>query len=398
MIDNYKIKTDNEEEILFLYINYNYDINSINMDKKGIIRNIRDYILEHRINFNGNKIKLVVSGIVLCTLILNRNVKIDNNLDNNNYSYISSIIFDSDYSIKLNDYMIRNQSNKEVQDNIVEEINVNDEILESDKDDLITVHRSNGEIVQLPLDDYLIGVVAAEMPASFNKCALEAQAIVSRTYTLKLIKENKILTDNNSTQNYKDNEELKMYWGLEFDNNYNKIKEAVYNTKDIVITYDNELIDATFFSTSNGSTEDAINVWGYEIPYLKSVDSSFDINTSQYYFEQTFSYDEISELLNVGISNDTNIILYKNDSGRVSVVYLDGIAFSGVNFRNILGLRSTDFDIIKDDNSIKIITRGYGHGVGMSQYGANYLANRGYNHEQIIKYYYKDVELSNNYK
>ena len=448
MIDNYKIKNKNNEEVLFLYINYSYEFGNFNNNKRGIIKVIKDYIKEHRIDFNGTKIKLVVSGIVLCTLILSKsefnNIRYNNN-NNLGYSYVSSIVFDSDYNLKMNN-TLENEITEEVEsknieeniDKVVEDVkfekekltnvsstqnnnysskvqvnsnsNINstntvpnesnnissheNNVNSAENSTIITLYRTSGEIVQMNLNDYLVGVVAAEMPASFGIEALKTQAIVARTYTLKLLNQNKILTDNSQTQNYKDETQLRQYWEADFNKYYNKVKQAVYDTNNIVITYNNNLIDAVYHSTSNGYTEDALNVWGYNIPYLKQVDSSFDQYTTPYYKEYSYSYEQISNIIGMDVNSDTNIVIYKNNSNRVSVIYLDGIAFTGVNFRNLLNLRSADFDVIKQDNSLLFITRGYGHGVGLSQYGANYLANQGYNYSQIIKYYYTGVVVS----
>ena len=441
MIDNYKIKIDNNnEEVLFLYINYNYEFANFESKKKNIIKNIKDYIIEHKINFNGSKIKLVVSGIVLCTLILTRNDLINYKNNNLSYSYVSNIIFDSDYKLNNNEKQSEDTNFVDVQniDDIVETVYVQEEEkinnnqfvnnsnnsdsikLESNNNNktppeynnvqdsnisnnvhegsenskMITIYRTSGDILEISLNDYLVGVVAAEMPASFNKEALITQAIISRTYTLKLLEQNKLLTDDSRTQNYKSIDELKIYWGNDFNKYYTKIVDAVNISQGIVITYNDKLIDAVFHSTSNGYTEDAINVWGYDIPYLKQVDSSFDIYSTPYYRETYYSYEQLNNILGMNINFNTNIVINKNNSNRVSVIYLDGIAFTGINFRNLLGLRSADFDILKDERGALIKTRGYGHGVGLSQYGTNCLAQQGYNYEQIIKYYYKGVTLN----
>ena len=232
------------------------------------------------------------------------------------------------------------------------------------------------------------------MPASFNIEALKAQAIVARTYALKRISENKILTDTLSTQVYKDNSELKNMWGNDFNKYYNKVKESVDSTKGIVMTYNNKYIDAVYHSTSNGKTEDAIYVWGNNIPYLKSVDSSFDKNVSSYERKKEMSLEEISNILDTNITKDTIFILERNTSNRVVNVKFNDIELTGTTFRSLLGLRSTDFTIELSDSSIIITTHGYGHGVGMSQYGANEMAKSGYNYENILTHYYKGITIT----
>lgn len=357
MIDNYKIKLDNNEEILYLYINYNYEFSNFNKNKKSIINNIKDYVLKHKIRFNGNKIKLVISGIVICTLLLSHY-----NLSNNSYSYISSVVFSSNY-IKPNNIIGSN---------------------------IITINKNNS-IIQLPLNEYLIGVVAATMPINFHDEALKAQTIVSRTYTLKLI-ENKMVNMLNE-QKYFDNEELKMHWHEKYNNNYNRLKNIIYSTNNAIIKYNGKLINSVYHFVSNGYTENAYNVWGENIPYLRSVESKFDIYSDYYNNKKDILYNDISKSLGISINDKSNIVIYKNESNRVSNIYIDGIAFNGVKLRNILNLNSADYDIVKIDDGLRFITRGYGHGVGMSQFGANYLANIGYKYSDIINYYYTGIIL-----
>lgn len=269
-----------------------------------------------------------------------------------------------------------------------------EEVLPEETKIYVTVHRSNGEIIKLELNEYLIGVVAGEMPASFNKEALKVQAIIARTYVLNAINKGIQITDTVSTQKYIDKNEIKKLWGNNYNTYYNKIKDAVISTENLVVTYNDNLIECVYHSTSNGKTEDSINVWGNIFPYLQSVDSSWDKNTSSYFRTTTFTKEEISTKL--GITNiDEITIISRNESGRVDKIKVNEIIYTGVEFRNKLGLRSADFDITIKNDYIKIDTRGYGHGVGLSQYGSNEMAKLGYNYEQIIKHYYKDVNIDN---
>ena len=151
------------------------------------------------------------------------------------------------------------------------------------------------------------------------------------------------------------------------------------------------MIDAIFHSTSNGKTEDPRYVWGSDIPYLKSVDSSWDINSSSYLREDVKDLENVLNILGVS-SSDFNIES-RDESGRVSKVSVGDKSYTGVELRNLLGLRSADFDIEVIDNTIKFTTSGYGHGVGLSQYGANGMANAGYNYKDIIRHYYTGVSV-----
>ena len=233
------------------------------------------------------------------------------------------------------------------------------------------------------------------MPASFNMEALKAQSIVARTYAVNTINKNKRLTDNNSTQNYKSNDELRSMWGSNFNTYYEKVKNAVNSTKGMYLTYNGEIIDAVYHSTSNGYTEDSIYVWGNSKPYLKSVSSIYDNTNKNYLYTLYLSYEDISNKLKNSVDINTEFnILEKSSSGRVVNVEINGITYSGINIRSLLGLRSTDFNIEKTDTGINFITRGYGHGVGMSQYGANGMANHGSNYRDILLHYYTGVSIS----
>lgn len=246
--------------------------------------------------------------------------------------------------------------------------------------------------LELSLDDYLIGVLGAEMPASFNMEALKAQAIASRTYALYNLTNNTIYT-NISEQAYFDNEELKARWQDNYQIYYNKIKQAVNDTKDLVITYNNNLIKSYYYAISNGLTEDAKAVFNEEKPYIKVIDSSFDKDVNNY--EKTIIIDkkEFCKILDIEC-NEINITsVNKDQSNRVETIIINNKDYTGIDIRSLLNLRSTDFEIKENNNKIEITTKGYGHGVGMSQYGANYLANNNYSYEDILKYYYQDIEI-----
>ena len=259
----------------------------------------------------------------------------------------------------------------------------------------VTVYRTNGEIISLELEEYIVGVVGAEMPASFNIEALKTQAILARTYALKAIERGTNLTDNSSTQNYKSNNELRNMWQGNFDTYYNKIRNAVYSTEGMYLTYNGTKIEAVYHSTSNGYTENASNVWGNSFPYLVTVESPYDSLNKSFEAEEFISYLDLSSKIGMEINSLTNFnILGKTSGNRVDTIEVNGIIYSGVKFRNLLGLRSADFDIIKSDNGITFKTRGYGHGVGMSQYGANGMANNGYSYSNILSHYYRGTNLN----
>lgn len=259
---------------------------------------------------------------------------------------------------------------------------------------MVTVHRSNGMIEQIALEDYIVGVVAGEMPASFQTEALKAQALAARTYALARVDTGKILYDTDASQVYKDINQMKALWGNGFNTYYNKIRNAVNATKGEYITYNGKYIDAVFFSTSNGATEDAAAVWGNSFPYLVSVDSHWDLSVSGFQQDKVQSINVVDQLTGLNITGQSTIqILSKTPGGRINTISIDGTIFTGKHLRELLGLRSTDFDIKVENGNVTFTTRGYGHGVGMSQYGANGMAKEGYSYRGILSHYYPGTSI-----
>lgn len=250
---------------------------------------------------------------------------------------------------------------------------------------------STGEIKNIELEDYIVGVVAGEMPASFNEEALKAQAIASRTYAMYKMKNSNgtydLVTDK-TNQVYITEDKMKSLWQENFDYYFEKIKKAVYDTKDLIMTYNGDIILSLYFARSNGKTEDAIAVFGSNEEYLKSVESPEENLTS----EVTISKDKFCNKLNISCDaiNISNVL--KSSSGRINSLNINDKTFKGTEIRTLFDLKSTDFDITID-SEIKFITKGYGHGVGMSQYGANKLAQNGKNYEEILKHYYQNINI-----
>lgn len=251
-------------------------------------------------------------------------------------------------------------------------------------------------IYEMNIEEYLIGVVGCEMPALFEEEALKAGAVAARTYLLNKLEnnENYIISSTTNDQCYSDENELKEKW----ENNYNeyksKIEKAVKETKDEYMTYNGEIIKAFYFSTSNGKTENVENVFGEKLDYLVSVDSNYDKNTTQFNKTIEITKSDFLKKLNLPEAKEikiTNII--KNETNRIDEITINDRKFKGTKIRTLLNLRSTDFEITINEYTVKITTKGYGHGVGMSQYGANELAKLGYNYEEILKHYYTGIEL-----
>ncbi|MCM2535754.1 stage II sporulation protein D [Neobacillus pocheonensis] len=269
----------------------------------------------------------------------------------------------------------------------------------------IAVYRANkGKIETVTLEDYLVGVVAAEMPADFNEEALKAQALTARTYIVHKMVTNDTLgvpkgaqvNDTVSNQVYENNDDMKRNWGMDYDWKRKKILDAVRATSGQILTYKGEPITATFFSTSNGYTENSEDYWGGSYPYLKSVSSPWDKNSPKFYSQKVVSVRDFEAKLGVKLGGGSTIgkIVDRTAGKRVGKVDFNGKVLSGKDIRDKLDLRSSDFTWSRKGSSIIISTKGYGHGVGMSQYGANGMAAEGKNYQDIVKYYYQGVDIT----
>lgn len=270
------------------------------------------------------------------------------------------------------------------------------------------LHTSTGETEQVKIDDYLCNVVSAEMPADYEIQALQAQAIVARTYTIYKIlnkkHENADICDSSTCcQAWISKEDRLARWEEQKrEANWQKISEAVNNTAGKIITYNNQPINAFFHSNSGGITEIPVNVWGGTgYPYLQSVETSGEDGYKQYQSEVEFTQEELIKKLktkyadiSIDFSNNEDIkIIDYTESTRVKTVKFGNHQLSGVETRTILGLKSTNFEITKNGDKIKFSVKGYGHGVGMSQTGADSMAKQGNNAEDIIKHFYTGVEI-----
>lgn len=265
-------------------------------------------------------------------------------------------------------------------------------------DDLVNVtvkDVDSNEETNLDLEEYVIGVVAGEMPASFEIEALKAQAIAARSYALSKIEtstESYDLVTDITNQVYITTEDMQEKWGEDYDFYYDKIKNAVSATKNLVMEYEGDVISAYYFAMSNGATEDVSLVFGESRDYLKSVDSSWDESVKNFSVTTTFTKEEFCSKLSIDCSNITIGAIDRSSTNRVNTIVINDKEFKGTTLRTLLGLRSTDITIdIADD--IKITTKGYGHGVGMSQYGANEMAKNGASYEEILNHYYKDIDI-----
>ncbi len=278
------------------------------------------------------------------------------------------------------------------------------EIEEEDKIYLNVYQHKNDKIVTMELSEYLKGVVAAEMPAIYNMEALKAQAVAARTYALRQLSSGNtrypgadISTDFRYNQAWISKDEMKEKWGfIPFFYFYSRISAAVELTRFEVLLYNNKIIDAVYHSNSGGQTESSEDIWEEKKPYLRSVESPFDSGSEKNYRHRfEISYNVLEKRLGINAQNITNIkIIDYNEGGSVNTVRIADKIFEGREVRDKLGLPSAKFEFIVEDDKIICEVTGFGHGVGMSQDGANGFGKKGYNYREILKHYYTDVEIA----
>ncbi len=251
-------------------------------------------------------------------------------------------------------------------------------------------------ITELSLEEYLLGVVAEEMSATYEEEAIKAQIIAS--HTLLQFTKNKggadgaDITDNSAThQGYLTPEEQKEKWGENYDKYREKILKCIDEVKWLLIYHNNEPITAVFHSISNGRTENATDVWGGEYPYLTSVTSDYDKLSPYYSNSVAISKEEFCDKLDV----DDIVIgeITRTNTGMVKEIIINDTVYKGTDIRTVFSLRSATFDLEYKDESYIFTVRGYGHGVGMSQNGANYMAQQGFSYKEILEHYYPNTEI-----
>lgn len=277
-------------------------------------------------------------------------------------------------------------------------------IPKEEKTEITVLYR--GEIITLPLETYLTGVVLSEMPASFHEEALKAQSVAARTFAMRQMTFGKhqdfdVCTDSSCCQawNCQDNLEKKLgehgaiYW--------DKAEQAVIQTEGEVLLYQGSLIDAVYFSCSGGSTEDAVAVWGSEVPYLQSVPSRGEEYASVFETENIIKTDRFREKMQVlfpdiDLSDDTGTwfgTVQYTDGGGVDTIEIGGVDVKGTTLRQAFGLNSTKFSVNINGDDVVFCVKGYGHRVGLSQYGANAMAEAGSDYREILLHYYTDTDI-----
>ena len=255
------------------------------------------------------------------------------------------------------------------------------------------------QVIRMPLQEYLTCVLLAEMPVSFEEEALKAQSVVARTYTVRAAEgaskhqDADVCADSSCCQGYLTESDFLSRGGKQADVEH--IRQVVASTAGQLLTYEGKLIEATYFSCSGGTTEDAVAVWGTDVPYLQSVSSPGEEHATHYTDAVTFSTAEFAEKLELtGEPSGWFGQATYTKGGGVAQLEIGGKVYTGTELRRLLGLRSTAFEIGVSGDAVTVTTRGYGHRVGMSQYGADAMAAAGSLYPEILAHYYQGTELT----
>lgn len=270
----------------------------------------------------------------------------------------------------------------------------NEEGKKEDEKITLLLTEENREIT-LSMRDYLIGVLSAEISPLYSEEAIKAQAVASHTYALYQQKNNVTLTDNyKKHQGYISEEEAKEKWGDKYEIYSKKITSQVDEVIDKVITYDGEIILPAFFALSSGKTESSEDIWGGHLPYLVSVESEGDTLSSEIISEETVSKETFQKFSGLTFENTPVISLDTTEVGAVKKFTINGKEFSGNDIQSQFNLKSNNFTVKYNSSEFIFTVTGNGHGVGMSQNGADFMARQGATYEEILKHYYTGVEIS----
>jgi len=277
--------------------------------------------------------------------------------------------------------------------------------LSKDENTVRVYVKAEDKVVTMELNQYLKEVVSAEMPAEFHEEALKAQAVAARTYLKSRKGEYKeehkgadICTDSTHCKAWISEDERKKSWGGKSAEYWKKISDAVEATNGELITYNGEPISAVFHSTSSGYTESAEDVWGNPVPYLVPVKSDGEELSPSYKSQKIVTTDEFRNTVEKNIENtdwsgDLFCNIERTASGGIKEITVGNARIKGTQLRSIFELKSTNITITEENDSITFDVTGHGHGVGMSQYGANYLAKSGMSYVDILKKYYTGVQI-----
>ena len=347
MFYRYEIKNNGGEDILYLYLTMTYEFSKElenPSDKSSIVEKTKNFINNNSIDFTGNKIYLVVDGIIIKTLDINKEY------------VVKTISKDSRYS----------------NDNYI-----------------VNVRYSKDKYEQMTLKNYLLGVIATNKIKDLELTTLKALCVLYRTYAYKEMKEHKSIPATNQFQIFKPISYYKIFWQEKYQENYNKINKAITDTDGEFITYNDEYIYPFIHISNNGYTKKS-----NEYAYLERNSSLWDY-ASPYYLEiKDFDYQELEKILDLEKEEIKKLkILEINESNQIEKIEIGGKIYSGEHFRALLNLKSSDISLIINPTFLRCITKGWGNQLGLSQFGANEIAKSGCSYTNIINYYFKNIAI-----
>lgn len=349
MFYKYEIKNNGTEDVLYLYLSLTYEFSrelALESSDKELTRRTRNFIRNHGINYHGTKVYLVIDGIVVKSL---------------------------DISEQSNPIEILKES-----------------LYYSNEYYLVTVRMHDETIIELPLKEYLLGVLATNIDPICHSEVLKAICILYRTYVFNKMSNDKEISAFNDFVIYKPISYYKLVWTTEYEENVKKLEEAIKETDCLFLSYNDHYILPFIHFSNIGKTFE-----NRKYPYLSSVRSLWDLASPYYVDVKEYSYETISRILGMNISNESKFdILEVDERDYVKRLMIDKKIFAGEEFKQLLGLKSLYLNIIINIDSIRIITKGFGNGYGLSIYGSNELAKNGCSFSNILKYYFPGVKIN----
>ena len=347
MFYRYEIKNNGSEDILYLYLTMTYEFSKEldnNSESSTIVEKTKNFINNNSIDFKGNKVYLVVDGIIIKTLEINK------------------------------EYVVKSisKASKFSNDNYI-----------------VTVKHNETKTENITLKEYLLGVIATNKVNDLELTTLKALCVLYRTYAYKEMEEHGFINAVNQYKIYKPISYYKVYWLDKYQDNYNKIVKSVEDTDGEFVTYNNEYIYPFIHISNNGFTRKS-----NQYKYLDRRSSLWDY-ASPYYLEiNDFSYEKLEKIFNKKKESIKNINIREiNESNQIERIQIDDKIYSGEHFRALLNLKSSDITIIVNPTFIRFITKGWGNQYGLSQFGANEIAKNGCSYTSIINYYFKDISI-----
>ncbi len=381
MFYKHSILDVNGQETLYLYLDNTYefaqDFYGENR-KRTIYEKVNNYIRNQGIKFNGNKVYLVVNGIVVSALTIDPLVMNGKQNVDEMFPYYQFVEI-------LTDLLPENKP--------IEILEVEDE-LPINAGKFISLKRSSGILERFHLEDYAYGVVCAEMPIFFEREAKKAQAVLARTYALRQDEKDETIREINRIQIFRDKENLKSLWKNQYLVYAKEMAAVVKETQGEYLSYKGEPIQVYTHAVNHGKTEDARDFLFRDVPYLKSVESPWDIEEYPYTDTVTYSFDELSHKLNQPINKDTKIsVVSTTIGGRVKQLRIGKYKYRTDYLYYLLGLKSTDFAVRITEKGVTFTFLALETGLGLSKYGANGMAKQGYDYKQILAHYFPGTEI-----